>query len=83
MMKIVTARNLAFCSPDGTGICADVTFSAEKDSQWFPFVMMNNDITEHGQDAYNRALSGEFGNISDYAPPENPLDEDMIPTEEL
>lgn len=42
-----------------------------------PFGAIKGDLEPHGQEIFNRCVSGEFGPIAEYTPPPGPTEEGM------
>jgi hypothetical protein len=61
------AKNPRYSDPDHTGINLEVDFD-ELDEVYVDFTAVPADIYPWGVELYNRALSGEFGPVADYAP---------------
>ncbi|UYD72136.1 tail assembly chaperone [Vibrio phage vB_VpaM_VPs20] len=67
MRKITAARNLQYTSYDKTAIKCEVQCKQFGD-KWLPFVMSLEDTEKHGQETYQRAINGEFGEIAEFEP---------------
>ena len=51
---------------------------------WIPFTASPDDVEEHGRVLYEKAVSGEFGDIAEYVPPPLlPEVPKMSPTDKL
>ncbi|PFG55753.1 hypothetical protein ATG66_2069 [Vibrio sp. ES.051] len=68
-MRITAARNLKYASPDKTVIECEVQCLGELGTDWLPFAMSSSDTEKHGEEAFQRAINGELGEISDYVEP--------------
>jgi hypothetical protein len=66
-MKLIYAKNPRWVNKNKTLI--DLTVRFEEINEDLPFTANPNDVEAHGREIYARALSGEFGTISDYIPP--------------
>jgi len=67
-MKITSATNLQWGNPEHTYINMNVTFEHTGDDV-LPFTANQHDSESHGKDIFNRAVSGEWGAIAEYAEP--------------
>ena len=68
MLTIESATNPVYSTNDGTCITLQVKF--EEFEQIMPFGATPFDTMSYGVELYNRALSGEFGEIAPYVEPE-------------
>jgi hypothetical protein len=69
MLTVEYARNPVWYSETGREIFLFVKF--EEFAEELPFTAASYDSMPHGVDIYNRAKSGEFGEIAPFISPEN------------
>jgi hypothetical protein len=67
-MKIVYANNPKWANRSQTKI--DLTVRFEEIEEDLPFTASQDDCEQHGKELFTRALSGEFGEISELVPVE-------------
>jgi len=68
MLKVTSAQNPKYATPDNKIIELQVTF-AEFGDAILPFGASEDDCHEHGRVLHAKALAGEFGPIAEYVPP--------------
>lgn len=69
MLTIKSATSPKYISADNFAIQLQVMFEEFGDSI-LPFTAMPDDVEEHGRELYARAITGEFGEIAPYVPPQ-------------
>lgn len=69
MLTIQNIRNPVFSNIEGTAIYCFIKF--EEFNEELPFNATSYDTEEHGRQAYQRIMSGEFGQIGDFIVVEN------------
>lgn len=70
MLKIESASNPKYASADGASIDLVVKFAEFNEP--IEFHSTPDDIMPYGVELYNRAKAGEFGEIAEYVPLEQP-----------
>jgi hypothetical protein len=79
-MNIEYAKTPVWVSADNTSI--DLIVKFEKFSTELNFTATIHDSEDHGRELFNRAVSGEFGDIAPFVPPpeepENTLIEENL-----
>ena len=70
MFTLQYAKNPIWNSDDGQQI--HLTVKWEEFNEEHPFNACSFDSMPHGVDLYNRAKTGEFGEIAPYVPPPTP-----------
>ena len=64
MFTIENIRNPVFSNNEGTAI--DCLIKFEEFSEEHPFNATSFDVMEHGKQAYQRIMAGEFGEIGEF-----------------
>jgi len=64
MFTIENIRNPVFSNTEGTAIECLIKF--EEFSEEHPFNATSFDVMEHGRQAYQRIMAGEFGEIGEF-----------------
>jgi hypothetical protein len=64
MLTIENIRNPVFCNDERTAI--DCLIKFEEFSEELPFNATSYDSMEHGRQAYQRIMAGEFGEIGEF-----------------
>ena len=78
MMRTVNSvKNPRWSDPTGYRIDMEVDFD-ELDEIYVPFTAYKNDLEPHSVDLFNRAIAGEFGEVSDYVPPSDITGSDAV-----
>jgi len=70
MFTLKSAKNPVYANEEQTAINLEVVF--EEINELLPFTATSYDTEAHGVDIYNRAKTGEFGEIAPYVPPPEP-----------
>ena len=65
-------ENVRWGDAANTWILMDVKFAELEQEGFVPFAASPKDPEAHGVDLYNRAVTGEFGLIAEYAAPAQP-----------
>lgn len=65
-MNIIEAKNPKYIAADKKIIQLEVKFEELQDMGFLPFGASENDVESHGRELYQRAISGEFGEIEEY-----------------
>lgn len=77
MRTINSVKNPRWSDPTGYRIDVDVDFD-ELDEQFVPFTAFQNDCEVHSVEIFNRALSGEFGDIAEWVAPSDLTGSDAV-----
>lgn len=75
-MNYSTVNNLIWCGEDKVAFNCDVTFES---LGTVPFCCNVNDLVDHAQSIWQRAMAGEFGAIADPLPLPLQLDPAITP----
>ena len=70
MFTLEYAKDPFYQSEDGQQICLTIKFLEFNEE--LPFNATSYDVEPHGIELFNRAKSGEFGEIAPYVPPPEP-----------
>lgn len=76
-MNYSTVNNLIWCGEDKVAFNCDVTFES---LGTVPFCCSVNDLVDHAQEIWQRAMAGEFGPIAEFVPPPPPIEVTSTPS---
>lgn len=68
-MSYTTIKNPKWSNPEQTTIDCEVNFN-HLNEEFVPFTANPNDIYPYCKEIFDRCVSGEFGPVAPYSPPE-------------
>lgn len=68
-MQYVAVKNPRWSNPDQVAIDCEVNFAHLKE-EFVSFTADPNDIYPYAKEIFDRCISGEFGPVAPYAPPD-------------